>query len=175
MKRACSGERTSTTRLLRREDFNNDLVDAGDVGAGHSVTAIYEITPVGSNGRLIDDLRYGVKQTDPNASAAAGEEIAFLKIRYKLPDATESRLITTPVTREHLYETVDKAPNEARFASAVAAFGQLLRGDPYVKTVTYDDVISLAHSARGEDRFGYRTEFLNLVRLAKTARAMGDR
>jgi Ca-activated chloride channel family protein len=163
------------TRLLRQEDFNNDRVDAGDVGAGHSVTAIYEITPVGSDARLIDDLRYGKTPTEVTAPADIDDEIAFLKIRYKLPDATKSRLITTPVGPGLFYDTAETAPVEARFASAVAAFGQLLRGDPYVKDATYDDVLSLARSARGEDHFGYRAEFLSLVRLAKTARAMGDR
>jgi Ca-activated chloride channel family protein len=163
------------TRLLRREDFNNDLVDAGDVGAGHSVTAIYEITPSHSKGRLIDDLRYGKQGTaGKDRAEEKTDEYAFLKIRYKLPDGKESRLITTPIEREGEYQSLDKVPGEARFASAVAAFGQLLRGDAYVKSFTYNDVITLAETVRGKDRFGYRTEFLNLVRLAKTARAMGD-
>lgn len=163
------------TRLLRREDFNNDQVDAGDVGAGHSVTAIYEIAPANGNGRLIDKLRYGrpaagedVKATTENA------ETAFLKIRYKLPDAEDSRLLTTAIGSESEYASVDTAPGEARFATAVAAFGQLLRGDPYLKSFDYDDVLSLAETARGRDRFGYRAEFLNLVRLAKSARPMGE-
>ena len=102
-------------------------------------------------------------------------EYAFLKIRYKLPDAAESRLITMPVGRENDYRTTPEVPAEARFAAAVAAFGQLLRGDPYLKDFAYDDVLALAETARGRDRFGYRAEFMNLVRLAKTARALGDR
>ena len=164
------------TRLLKREDFNNDRVDAGDVGAGHSVTAIYEITPVGGKGRLIDDLRYGSREaSDSMPPPAQSNEYAFLKIRYKLPGESESRLMTTPIDRESEYPSVEKIPGgEVRFATAVAAFGQLLRGDPYIQPFTYDDVIALAESARGRDRFGYRSEFLNLVRLAKTARAMGD-
>lgn len=163
------------TRLLRREDFNNDLVDAGDVGAGHTVTAIYEITPTGSKAKLIDDLRYGKPETTgkENVEAKSGE-YAFLKIRYKLPKAKDSRLLKRAVDKESEYQSLDSAPGEVRFASAVAAFGQLLRGDSYVKDFTYNDVITIAESARGKDRFGYRTEFLNLVRLAKTARAMGD-
>ena len=164
------------TRLLRREDFNNDLVDAGDVGAGHSVTAIYEITPTDSKAKLIDDLRYGKSETvRKDQIGRKSNEYAFLKIRYKLPDAKESRLITKPISSESEYQSLNKAPGEARFASAVAAFGQLLRGDPYVKGFTFDDAITLAEAVRGKDRFGYRTEFLNLVRLAKTARAMGDK
>jgi len=164
------------TRLLKREDFNNDRVDAGDVGAGHSVTAIYEITPVGSKARLIDELRYGSRKAADNIRPAGKrDEYAFLKIRYKLPGESKSRLMTMPIGRESEYPAVENIPgNEVRFATAVAAFGQLLRGDPYVQPLTYDDVIALAESARGRDRFGYRAEFLNLVRLAKTARALGD-
>ncbi|MCG6894618.1 MAG: VWA domain-containing protein [Desulfobacteraceae bacterium] len=159
------------TRMLRREDFNNDAVDAGDVGAGHSVTAIYEIAPVGSAGRLVDDLRYS-----PSGSAAApAEEMAYLKIRYKLPGESTSRLIETAVDRDRVYKTARRAPAEARFAAAVAAFGQLLRGDPYLKDFRWQEVEALARSARGEDRFGYRSEFLQLLRLAQSARAMGDR
>ena len=163
------------TRLLRREDFNNDLVDAGDVGAGHSVTAIYEITPTGSKARLVDDLRYGKPESAGKESVEAKRgEYAFLKIRYKLPDAKDSRLLKRVVGKESEYQSLYSAPSEVRFASAVAAFGQLLRGDPYVKDFTYNDVITIAEPVRGKDRFGHRTEFLNLVRLAKTAQAMGD-
>jgi len=163
------------TRLLRREDFNNDLVDAGDIGAGHSVTAIYEITPVESGGRLIDDLRYGKQKTPEKIQAEdKSNEYAFLKIRYKLPGTENSRLITMPIGMEREYQQIDRVPGEARFACAVAAFGQLLRGDTFVKSFTYDDVITLAQTARGKDLFGYRAEFLNLVRLAQTARAMSD-
>lgn len=164
------------TRLLKREDFRNDRVDAGDVGSGRSVTAIYEITPKDSSGRLIDDLRY---ETQNTAAKAPGpdqrSEYAFLKIRYKLPDAAVSKLITTPVGRDKEFSSIGKAPGEARFAAAVAAFGQLLRGEPYTKDFTFDDIIGLAQPVRGKDSFGYRMEFLNLVRLAKTARAMGNR
>jgi Ca-activated chloride channel homolog len=162
------------TRRLRREDFNNDLVDAGDVGAGHSVTAIYEITPTGSTVRRLDDLRYGKAETTGPERVEESGEYAFLKIRYKLPEAKASRLLERAVGKESEYQSLDSAPGEARFASAVAAFGQLLRGDSYLKDFTYDDVITIAEPIRGKDRFGYRAEFLNLVRLAKTARAMGD-
>jgi Ca-activated chloride channel family protein len=163
------------TRLLGREDFNNDLVDAGDIGAGHSVTAIYEITPTGSAARLIDDLRYGKpKSVEKEKGEVFREEYAYLKIRYKLPDADESMLLTKGVDRKSEYESLKDVPEDGRFASAVAAFGQLLRDDPYIKNFTYNDVIKIAEAARGKDRFGYRAEFLNLVRLAKTARAMGD-
>jgi Ca-activated chloride channel homolog len=163
------------SRQLRREDFNNDRVDAGEIGAGHSVTAIYEIAPVGSSARLIDDLRYGRQGFGKGDTDKRAEEYAFLRIRLKLPDSDQSRLMETPVGRPSEYSALGDAPEDARFAVAVAAFGQLLRGDPYLKDFSWNDIIALAEPARGRDRFGYRTEFLNLVRLAKTARAMGDR
>jgi len=163
------------TRQLRREDFNNDRVDAGEIGAGHSVTALYEVTPVGSSNRLVDDLRYGPPKGTSAAPANTAGELAFLKIRYKLPDADRSRLIQKPINATEKTPTIDEAPTEARFAAAVAAFGQILRGDPYTRDFSWDDVLALANSARGSDPFGYRAEFLGLVRLAKTARAMGDR
>jgi len=165
------------SRLLKREDFNNDLVDAGEVGAGHSVTAIYEITPTGSGGRLVDDLRYGQKPVVSKTPAGGSHEseYAFLKIRYKLPGAEKSRLMTTPIGQDRWFDAIRRAPGEAVFASAVAAFGQLLRQDPYVQDFTYDDVIALAGPVKGPDTFGYRSEFINLVRLAKSARTMGER
>lgn len=161
------------TRMLNREDFNNDKVDAGDIGSGHSVTAIYEITPVESKGRLIEDLRYG--SSKDSGKGKKSKEYAFLKIRYKLPDETESKLITLPIDADAEYSKVAKAPEEARFASAVASFGMLLKGDSYIKDFAYDDIIELARSGKGDDLFGYRSEFINLVRLAKTAVAMGER
>ena len=151
------------TRLLAREDFNNDKIDAGDIGAGHTVTALYEVTPRGSQGQLVDPLRYG---TAAEPGTAAGE-YAFVKIRYKLPGETESRLITEPVT-----PASEAASPETAFAAAVAAFGQILRGGAYTKSFGYDDVIALATASRGHDEYGYRAEFINLVRLAKSARAM---
>lgn len=163
------------TRQLRREDFNNDQVDAGEIGAGHSVTALYEITPVNSSHRLVDDLRYGKPVDSVSATKDTSGELAFLKIRYKLPDADTSRLIQKPIRTAEQISKIGSVPSEARFAAAVAAFGQLLRNDPYTKDFSWDDVLALANTARGSDPYGYRAEFLSLVRLAKTARAMGDR
>ena len=159
------------TRLLNREDFNNDKVDAGDIGAGPPVTALYEITPVGAQGRLIDDLRYQSEIAKPGSSGSA-EEYAFMKIRYKLPDSDTSTLITAPVTRGSEAASVEQASRDDRFAASVAAFGQVLRGGRYTGSFSYDDVVALAQSAKGEDRFGYRAEFINLVRLAKSAAAL---
>jgi Ca-activated chloride channel homolog len=159
------------TRLLNREDFNNDKVDAGDIGSGHTVTALYEITPKGSASRLVDDLRYGNAQNPPQA-AGANDEYAFLKIRYKLPDEDTSKLITTPITRAIEKASVDAVPTDARFATAVAAWGQILRGGRYTGSYTLDDVIALAQGAKGKDEFGYRAEFVNLVRLSKSVAAL---
>jgi len=120
------------TRLLNREDFNNDRVDAGEVGSGHAVTALYEITPPDSPSRLVDNLRYG--QAAP-APTPGDSEVAHLRIRYKLPGAAESRLIEQPILAS-ARTGFDAAPTDARFATAVAAFGQLLRKDPNVGSLT---------------------------------------
>jgi Ca-activated chloride channel family protein len=157
------------TRLLSREDFNNDKVDAGEIGSGHTVTALYEITPKDSAARLSDPLRYGTAH--PQAEAH-GDEYAFLEIRYKLPESSTSELISIPVTRSSEAASIIAAPQEARFAAAVAAFGQILRGGQYTGHYTYHDVIALALSAKGADEFGYRSEFINLVRIAKTAQSL---
>jgi Ca-activated chloride channel family protein len=157
------------TRMLAREDFNNDKVDAGDIGAGHTVTALYELTLVGG-AELVDPLRYQPSES-VDEEAATGE-YAFLKVRYKLPDSDTSTLTTLAVTDEHVSGSVDAAPREARFAAAVAGFGQLIRGGRYTGDYSYDDVVALANGAKGEDEFGYRSEFVGLVRLAKSAADM---
>ena len=158
------------SRLLRREDFRNDRVDAGEIGAGHTVTALYEVTPAGSKAALVPPLRYGPGTAAPEGGFA--DEVAFVKIRYKLPGASASALITRPVTAADAFESVRAAPREARFAAAVAAFGQLLRGGRHTGAFGYDDVIALAQGARGADPFGYRAAFVGLVRLAKSAAVM---
>jgi Ca-activated chloride channel homolog len=164
------------TRALKREDFNNDRIDAGDIGSGHTVTAIYEVTPVGAP-VMSEELRYGKKTaaTQPilresDGAVQASGELGFLKLRYKRPNEDVSKLIELPIVMERADQRIDAASTEARFSIAVAAFGQLVRGSPYLQGYTYDDVLALAQSARGEDPFGYRAEFLNLVRLAKSAR-----
>ena len=153
------------TRALNREDFNNDRVDAGDIGSGHSVTAIYEITPKGSGGEQIDTLRYG-QATVNNGGVANADEYAFVKIRYKLPNEDISKLITTPVTSANEISSFDQASNDQRFSTAVAAFGQKLRDEDATAKFGYDKIMEIATAARGADPFGYRSEFLSLVRLA---------
>lgn len=160
------------TRMLRREDFNNDKIDAGEIGSGHAVTAMYEITPVGSSTRSVDPLRYGKEKKEAKVDTIAhGDEYGFLKIRYKKPEGSKSILMTTPVTTKNEVVALDAAPESTRFAVAVAGFGQLLRGDAEVGDETYEDVLKLAESAKGKDSFGYRAEFINLVKLAKAKSA----
>jgi len=145
------------TRALNREDFNNDAVDAGDIGAGHSVTAIYEITPVGSEAVLSDPLRYG---SAPEGDANG--ELGFLKLRYKAPGEDTSVLIETPILED------SDAGVETDFAVAIAAFGQLLRDTPYMGDWSWAETIDLANSAKGDDTFGYRAEAVTLMRLAES-------
>lgn len=155
------------TRALRREDFNNDRVDAGDIGSGHTVTAIYEVTPKGSEAVLNDPLRYGKPSPEVSATPAS-DELAFIKIRYKQPDGDTSKLITTPVTEANAVGDFSAAPQDVRFATAVAAFGQKLRGMQALDAYSYGSILDLARNARGEDPFGYRSGFMDLVRLADT-------
>ena len=153
------------TRALNREDFNNDRVDAGEIGSGHSVTAIYEITPKGSAaGDRRPALRPG--RDRQCGGVANADEYAFVKIRYKLPDEDVSKLITTPVTRANEVSSFDAAGADQRFSVAVAAFGQKLRGADQTADFGYDRIMEIATAARGADPFGYRSEFLSLVRLA---------
>jgi Ca-activated chloride channel family protein len=152
------------SRALNREDFNNDKVDAGDVGAGTTVTALYEITPKGSGGELVDPLRYG----DSQQAAGSDGELAYLKLRYKLPGETASKLIETPITRAMAVGTIAEAPADLRFAAAVAAFGQSLKDSAY-GTMPFAEIADLARGARGPDPEGYRSEF---VQLAETAGAL---
>ncbi|MFL0811002.1 MAG: VWA domain-containing protein [Agarilytica sp.] len=158
------------TRALKREDFNNDKVDAGDIGAGHSVTAIYEVTPVGSSNRLIDETRYQKLNAGAKEGASANE-YALLKLRYKLPKETKSKLITKVVSAD----TTDMnawQQESFQFSSAVAGFSQLLKDDKYIGEWNYDEVIKQALQSRGDDVFGYRNEFVQLVRKAKIAKRM---
>jgi Ca-activated chloride channel family protein len=151
-------------RALKREDFNNDKIDAGDIGAGHTVTALYEVALAGGKGQKIDPLRYG-KET---VAAGNKDEIALLRLRYKLPYSDKSLLIEQALKTADLQHDAGKTSADFRFSAAVAAFGQMLRGGKYTGEFSYDDVARLAQGARGQDGFGYRGEFLTLVNLAKS-------
>jgi Ca-activated chloride channel family protein len=146
------------TRALNREDFANDKVDAGEIGAGHEVTALYEITPVGSDARLTDPLRYG-----SDAPGGSADELGFLKLRWKAPGASASQLSEEPIP-----VGVEAGDDDTRFAAAVAGFGQLLTGGQYLGDWSYGDAIALASGAKGADPYGYRAEAVTLMRLAET-------
>jgi len=155
-------------RALNREDFNNDKKDAGEIGAGHNVTALYEIALVGSKGLGIDPLRYQDEGATSETPSKA-EEFAFLRIRYKAPDGDTSKLIETPLPTAWLSR--DKEPNtDDNFAAAVAAFGQYLKGGDRIGNYDLGQIASLARAGRGEDARGERAEFINLVELTN---AMG--
>jgi Ca-activated chloride channel family protein len=160
------------TRLLNREDFNNDRVDAGEVGSGASVTALYEITPAGA-APSSDPLRYGRPERRPPSSPAA--EIAYLKLRYKLPGESASRLMERPITRADAVGSIGAAPEASRWALAVAGFGQMLRGDPWLaQGFGWGQVLELAQGARGQDPYGLRAEFVQLVRAAENTRLINE-
>ena len=148
-------------RLLRDEDFNDDTKDAGEIGAGHTVTALYEIVPVGQElpGSKADPLKY---RAQPELKAEAhGSEWLTLKLRYKQPDGEQSRLIEFPVEHDPAARTDDS--DNYRWSAAVAGFGMLLRDSKYKGTTNVGLILDLARPAVGADRHGYRKEFLELV------------
>ena len=147
-------------RKLRREDFNNDKIDAGEIGAGHDVTALYELALVGSGSEAVDPLRYGGES--PAARAANGE-LGFLRLRYKAPDGDTSKLIERPIANAPKAQPSERL----EFAAAVAAFADELRGGANLGTWTLDDVALLAQKSRGKDADGYRGEFVALVEQAR--------
>ena len=159
------------TRQLQREDFNNDQVDAGDIGSGHTVTALYEITPVDSDAGLIDDSRYASPTT---TDVSIRDEYALLKLRFKLPGENESTLVEQIIPNRNTLGGSESSwqQREFQFSAAVAAFAQILEGGQYTGDWGYDEVIEVALSSRGDDHFGYRNEFVQLVRLAKVANEM---
>lgn len=156
-------------RVLKREDFNNDKVDAGDIGAGHTVTAIYEIALTGDKGRRIEALRYQPELSD----ATDSDEIAFLRLRYKAPESNTSKLLEWAINKTEIGTNLAGSSENFRFAAAVAGFGQLLRGGTYTGQFGFDGVTQLARNARGKDPFGYRGEFLSLVNLAASLQTPG--
>ncbi|WPC03610.1 VWA domain-containing protein [Pseudomonas benzenivorans] len=154
-------------RALRREDFANDKVDAGEIGAGHRVTALYEIVPVGRKGWL-EPLRYRHSGRSDVETAAKPGELAWLRIRYKAPQQRSSRLLERPIHAPPQLGDIAAASEDLRFAAAVAAFAQQLSGGRYTGDFDLAATAELARSARGEDRFGLRGEFIQLVELAQS-------
>ena len=148
-------------RMLKREDFNNDKVDAGEIGAGHTVTALYEVALKGEDGNRVDDLRYGSEAIE-SKETKFGEELGFVKLRYKAPDGDVSKLVQKPIMKAVL-ETPSVNP-DLQYAAAVAGYGQLLRGGDYMDDFGYDDVLNLAKGGAKDNI--YRQEFLSLVETA---------
>ncbi len=157
-------------RLLNNEDFNDDKKDAGEIGAGHTVTALYEIVPTGTPDsdkwiKSIDKLKY--QEKSETTSIQYNKEWMTLKIRYKLPDGDRSKLITQAIIGKP--KTIGNASDNFRFASSVAAFGMLLRKSEYLNSFTYDDAEEMAKNSRGIDNSGFKAE---MIRLLKTAKAL---
>jgi len=153
------------TRLLNEEDFANDRIDAGEVGSGASVTALYEITPVGAASQ-IPERRYEGNRPAASAAAPAGE-IGFVQVRYKRPGEATSRLIQQPIANHVSRAASAQPPESTRWALAVAAFGQKLRGDPWMASdYDWSQVLEQAQAARGPDPYGDRAEFVQMVRAA---------
>jgi Ca-activated chloride channel family protein len=150
-------------RALAREDFNNDKVDAGEIGAGHRVTALYEIVRVGGKG-LLDPPRYAADAAPRRASKNG--ELVHLRLRYKEPEGQDSKLIEFPIMASTVLPARQTSA-DFRFAASVAAFGQMLRGGKYTGKFNYEDVTALAKDGLAEDSEGYRREFVSLVKLAQ--------
>lgn len=149
-------------RMLKSEDFNNDKKDAGELGSGHTVTALYEIIPANAEDELssVDKLKY--QSTKINLNAMHSKELMTVKLRYKKPNEDVSKVLVHPLIDENIM--LDKTSNNFRWSCSVAAFGMLLRESDYIKEFNYDSVIQMAQNAKGEDKEGYRAEFINLVK-----------
>jgi Ca-activated chloride channel family protein len=155
-------------RTLRTEDFNDDKKDAGEIGAGHTVTALYEVVPAGKpvDVTSVDDLKYQKPATEIADDTNIGDELLTLKMRYKAPEGDTSKKLEWPVTDDG--KAFSAASEDCQFAAAVAGFGMLLRDSQYKGNLKYAAVAELAQSALGEDEHGYRSEFLDMVRKAKS-------
>jgi len=160
------------TRMLNRQDFKDDKVDAGDMGAGHNVTAIYEITPAANAAKLLDPLRYAKPGKD-KAAAGKGDELCYVKVRYKLPGESVSKQLDHAVLAASARSSLEAVPDDQRFAIAVAAFAQRLLGEQQLADFSYGDIAKLADGARGADPEGYRAEFVKMVRMAESLGAVG--
>ncbi len=162
-------------RLLNREDFADDSKDAGELGAGHSVTALYEIIPYGSKEEIpgIEELKY--QETRINPEAFKSKEILTVKLRYKQPDGEKSRLIVHPLKDSDI--ALARTSDNFKFSAAVASFGMLLRDSEFKGDASYESVLALARESKGQDFFGYRAEFIQLVEkcaLLESLRAKGS-
>ncbi|MBN1798404.1 MAG: VWA domain-containing protein [Spirochaetales bacterium] len=150
-------------RILRAEDFSDDTKDAGELGAGHTVTVLYELVSVADGSSSDTDLRY--QDVEIKDGAAASNELMFIKFRYKAPDGKESKLLTEPIAYDMI--TFESTSNNFRFAACVAEFGLILRNSEFKGTASYSQVLELAKRSQGNDKEGYRREFIELVKLAE--------
>jgi Ca-activated chloride channel family protein len=157
-------------RLLNDEDFNDDTKDAGEMGAGHTVTALYEIIPAGSDNAApsVDALKY---QTSKNVSGERTDELLTIKLRYKQPDGKISKLMQTVVANK----LENNTSTDFRFSAAVASFGMLLRDSEYLKNTNVNSILDLARDAKGTDEEGYRSEFIQLVKMANDLNLLAEK
>jgi len=161
-------------RLLRSEDFNDDTVDAGDIGAGHTVTAFYEIIPPGEEANALPGiypLRYSIPRNEGDSASVFSDELCTIKVRYKLPGETASSLLSFPIKMQEIRKSGETS-TDFNFAASVAAFGMLLRDSPYKGSADFAMVQTMAESSLGKDEYGYRRGFVQLVRAAKPAKAL---
>jgi len=157
------------TRMLAKEDFNNDKVDAGDMGSGHTVTAIYEIIPSGSKSTFygsVDELKY--QQQKKNTTLTNNSEVATVKFRYKAPDGDTSKKLELTVSE--LVKSSDLG-DDANWAIATACFGMKLRESPFIDYLSYEKILRLAKNSKGSDEEGYKAEMIRLIRSAKSLSA----
>ncbi len=159
-------------RMLNREDFRNDKIDAGDIGAGHTVTAFYEIALADSGDTLVPELRYFQPESGDQTIPHTGE-LAYVRLRFKHPGENESKEIGQAVLVSSIRANMDQATRNLKFAAAVAGFGQILRGGKFTGDWNYENVADLARNSRGSDDHGYRSEFIRLVELAGTLDTQG--
>ena len=152
-------------RVLAREDFNNDKVDAGEIGAGHTVTALYEIRFSDSHNLSVDPLRYDAQ--DNSTADTNSNELGFLKLRYKNPGESKSNLIKSVLDKKQLLSTIEQPTDSIKFAASVAGFAQQLKGGKYLNDFGYKQITQLAQSSKGKDLRGLRSEFIQLVSLAE--------
>jgi Ca-activated chloride channel homolog len=153
-------------RLLRSEDFNDDKKDAGELGSGHTVTALYEIIPTGVDSEFVkvDALKY--QKSKITESVSNEKEVMTVKFRYKKPDGEISKLIVHPLIDENI--SLNKTSDNFRWSASVAAVGMLLRESEYVKDFEFQDAIQLAQASKGSDVNGYRIEFINMIKSCST-------
>jgi Ca-activated chloride channel family protein len=162
-------------RLLNEEDFNDDKKDAGEMGSGHNVTALYELVPVGSkdDSPAVDPLKYQSSRANESEVKDNSSEFLTIKLRYKLPDGSTSKLMEKPV--KGYISDFDDASDNLKFAAAVSEFGMILRDSEFKGTATLENAATIARSARGNDEDGYRAELVRLINTAKDLKITADK